>query len=354
MIPKKADPQQHAWCGNSATRFLSRRRDFITLLGGAGVAWPLAARAQQAEQVQRVGVLMGHAEDDPDAKARLAGFRQGLESLGWSEGRNIRLDIRFARGGGGAQVQVLAKELVALQPEVILAHATPLVAALQRETVTIPIVFANITDPVGSGFVASLARPGGNITGLLLFEASITGKWLAILKEVAPHLARAALVVNPQTAPYYDYFLREAQAAAASLAIEVVFSPIGDTAADIERAIEAFASVPNGGLVLPPDANTTFHRDLLIALAARHRLPAVYSDRLFVVAGGLLCYSIDRIDQFRQAASYVDRILRGVKPADLPVQTPTKYETVVNLKTARTLGLTVPPGVLVAADEVIE
>jgi len=325
------------------------RRKFLATLCGAA-AWPLAARAQQPEQVQRVGVLMGHAEDDPDAKARLAGFRRGLESLGWSEGRNIRLDIRFARGG--AQVQVLAKELVALQPEVILANTTPLVAALRRETVAIPIVFANITDPVGSGFVASLARPGGNITGLLLFEASITGKWLAILKEVAPHLARAALVVNPQTAPYYDYFLREAQAAAASLAIEVVFSPIGDTAADIERAIEAFASVPNGGLVLPP--HTTVHRDLLIALAARHRLPAVYSDRLFVVAGGLLCYSIDRIDQFRQAASYVDRILRGVKPADLPVQTPTKYETVVNLKTARTLGLTVPPGVLVAADEVIE
>jgi putative ABC transport system substrate-binding protein len=329
-----------------------RRRQFMALLGGAAAAWPLAARAQQGEQVQRVGVLMGLAEDDPDAKARLAGFRRGLESLGWSEGRNIRLDTRFAPGL--AQVQVLAKELVALQPEVILAHATPLVAALQRETVAIPIVFANITDPVGSGFVASLARPGGNITGLLLFEASITGKWLAILKEVAPHLARAALVINPQTAPYYDYFLREAQAAAASLAIEVVFSPIGGTAADIERAINAFASVPNGGLVLPPDANTTVHRDLLIALAARHRLPAVYSDRLFVVAGGLLCYSIDRIDQFRQAASYVDRILRGVKPADLPVQTPTKYETVVNLKTAKTLGLTVPDKLLVAADEVIE
>jgi len=328
-----------------------KRREFITLLGGAA-PWPLAARAQQAEQVQRVGVLMVQAEDDPDAKARLAGFRQGLESLGWLEGRNIRLDIRFAPGG--AHVQVLAKELVALQPDVILAHTTPATLAVQQETRAIPIVFANIADPVGSGFVASLARPGGNITGLLLFEASITGKWLALLKEVAPHLARAALVVNPQTAPYYDYFLREAQAAAASLAIEVVFSPIGDTAADIERAIEAFASVPNGGLVLPPDANTTFHRDLLIALAARHRLPAVYSDRLFVVAGGLLCYSIDRIDQFRQAASYVDRILRGVKPADLPVQTPTKYETVVNLKTARTLGLTVPPGVLVAADEVIE
>jgi putative tryptophan/tyrosine transport system substrate-binding protein len=236
----------------------------------------------------------------------------------------------------------------------ILAQGTPIVVALLRETLTIPIVFVGLADPIGSGFVASFARPGGNLTGLLLFEASITGKWLAMLKEIAPHLAHAAFVINPKTAPYYDYYLRAAQAAASSLAIELVLNPIENAAADIERAIESFARVPNGGLVLPPDTNTIIHRDFIIGLAARHRLPAVYSDRLFVTAGGLICYSTDRADQYRSAASYVDRILRGAKPADLPVQAPTKFETVINLKTAKALGLTVPNALLVAADEVIE
>ena len=331
---------------------MMRRREFIALLGGAA-AWPLAARAQQVERMRRIGVLMGLPENDPDTNARLAGFRQELERLGWSEGRNIRIDYRFAPAG--ARAPVLAKELVVLQPDVILSNSTPVTAALQRETRTIPIVFTGVTaDPIAEGFVTSLARPDGNVTGLLLFETSVNGKWLAMLKEIAPRLARAALVVNPKTAPYYVYHQRAAEAAASALGIELVLNAVGNTAAEIEGAIESFARVPNGGLVLIPDTNSNLHRDLIISLAARYRFPAVYSDRVFVAAGGLMCYSTSRFDQFRQAASYIDRILRGAKPADLPVQAPTKYETVVNLKTAKALGLTVPPGLLVAADEVIE
>lgn len=328
-----------------------RRRNFITLLGGAA-AWPLTARAQQGERVRRIGVLVGLTEDDPDTEARLAGLRQGLESLGWFEGRNVRINYDFAPAG--AHAQVLAKELVALQPDVILCMGSPATRALQQETSAIPIVFVGVADPIGSGFVASVARPGGNITGFLLFEASITGKWLAMLRNIAPRLARVALAINPKTAVYYEYYLRAAQAAASSLDIELVLTPIENAPANIERAFEAFAGVPNGGLMLPPDTNTNVHRDLIIRLAARHRLPAVYSDRLFVLAGGLMCYGTDRADQFRTASSYVDHILRGAKPADLPVQIPTKYETVINLKTAKALGLTVPSTLLVAADEVIE
>jgi putative tryptophan/tyrosine transport system substrate-binding protein len=329
-----------------------RRREFISLIGGAVAAWPLAARAQQGERMRRIGVLVGLFEDDPDTKVRLAGFQQGLERLGWSEGRNVHIDYRFAPAG--ARAQVLAKELVSLQPDVIVSQASPATGALQRETRTIPIVFVGVADPIGSGFVASLARPGGNITGFLLFEASITGKWLAMLKDIAPNLSRVTLVINPKSAPYYEFYLHAAQAAASSLGLELVLGSIDNAAADIERAFGAFARTPNGGVILPPDTNTIVHRDLLIALAARHRLPTVYSDRLFVTAGGLFCYSTDRADQFRHAASYVDRILKGTRPADLPVQVPTKYETVVNLKTAKALGLTVPPALLVAADEVIE
>jgi len=316
------------------------RRQFITLLGGA-VAWPLVARAQLSEGARQIGVLMGLAEADPDTKARLFGLRQGLEKLGWVEGRNLRIDYRFAPAG--ARAEALAKELVALRPDVILSNASPATAALQRETSVIPIVFTGVADPIGSGFVASLARPGGNITGFLLFEASITGKWLAMLKEVAPDLARAALVIDPKSAPYYQFYLRPAQAAASSLGTELVLAAINNVPTEIEQAIAAFARVPNGALVLAPDTNTNLHRDLIIRLAARHHLPAVYSDRLFVTAGGLMCYSTDRADQFRTAASYIDRILRGAKASDLPVQAPTKYQTVVNLKTARALGLTVPP-----------
>jgi putative tryptophan/tyrosine transport system substrate-binding protein len=329
-----------------------RRREFIATFGGA-VAWPLAARAQQPDRMRRIGVLMALAEDDPEAKARLAAFRQGLEKRGWSEGRNVRIDTRVASDASADQAQVLAKELIALQPDVILTHATPVVAALQRESRAIPIVFAPVADPIGSGFVTSLPRPGGNITGLMYFEASVTGKWLAMLKEIAPRLERAAFVVNPKTAPFYNYYLRAAESLSPSLGIKLVPSLV-ENAADIERSIEAFAQTPNGGLLVTPDTNSIVHRDLIIALAARYSLPAVYYLRLFVVAGGLMSYGADPVDISRQAASYVDRILRGDKPADLPVQAATKFEMSVNLKTAKALGLTVPPGLLVAADEVIE
>jgi putative tryptophan/tyrosine transport system substrate-binding protein len=328
-----------------------RRREFITLLGGAAAAWPLAARGQQGERMRRIGVLVGLAEDYPEIRARLVAFRQGLEKRGWSEGRNVRIDYRFAPAS--AQAQVLAKELVALQPDVILVHSTPVTAALQRESRTIPIVFTAVSDPIGSGFVASLPRPGGNITGVMNYEYSVSGKWLAMLKEIAPSLVRAALMTNPKTATYYDYYLQAAEAAAPSIGIEPVPTFV-ENVTDIERAIASFASAPNGGLVVLPDLTTAVHRDLIIALAAQHRVPAVYYSRYFVAAGGLMSYGIDFVDVFRQAASYVDRILGGDKPADLPVQAATKFETIINFKTAKALGLTVPPGLLVAADEVIE
>jgi len=327
-----------------------KRRRFITLLGGATAAWPLVARAQQGERMRRIGVLMGLPEDDPETKARAAKLRQELERLGWSEDHNIRIDTRFAPAG--VQAQVLAKELVGLRPDVLLAHSAQIAAAVQRETRAIPIVFVNVSDPIGAGFVESLARPGGNVTGLLHYEAGIVGKWLALLKEIAPRLARAALVADPKS-PVYDYFLRSANIAAPSLAIELVPGPV-ENAADIERFFDTFARVSDGGLLLPPDITTITHRDLIVALADQRRLPAVYSFRLFVTAGGLMSYGTDQVEMFGQTASYIDRILRGAKPADLPVQAPTKYETVLNLKTAKALGLTVPPGLLVAADEVIE
>jgi putative ABC transport system substrate-binding protein len=329
-----------------------RRREFVSLSVAAAVSWPVAVRAQQPEPMKRIGVLVGLTEDDPDTKVRLVGLRQGLEGLGWSEGRNVRIDYRFAPAG--TEAQLLAKELIALQPDVLLAMSTPIVTALQRETRTIPIVFVAVADPIGSGFVSSLARPGGNITGFLLFEASTTGKWLELLKQITPNLTHVAVVINPKSAVYYEFYLRAAQAAASSLGIDIVLAPIENDPAKISGAFEAFARAPNGGLVLPPDTNTNVHRDLIISLAARYRLPAVYSDRNFVTAGGLLCYGTDRADQFRIAASYVDRVLHGAKPTDLPVQVPTKYETVINQKTAKALGLTVPPALLVAADEVIE
>ena len=326
-----------------------KRREFITLIGGAA-AWPLVARAQQPERIRRIAVLMGLAEDDPETKARLARFKENIEKLGWSEGRNVRIDVRFAPAG--AQAQMVAKDLIALQPDVILAHSAQVAAALQKETRTIPVVFVNVSDPIGAGFITSLARPGGNFTGVLHYEVGILGKWLEMLKEIAPTVARAALLGDPKS-PVYNYFVRAGQAPAQSLAIELVPTPV-ESAADVERSIELFARAPNGGLMLPPDVTTITHRDLVLALAARYRLPAVYPFRLFVAAGGLMSYGTDQIDMFGQTATYVDRILRGAKPADLPVQTPTKYETTLNLKTAKALGLTVPPGLMVAADEVIE
>jgi putative tryptophan/tyrosine transport system substrate-binding protein len=328
-----------------------RRRDFIKVIGGGAVAWPLAARAQQDGRVRHVGVLLNFAKDDPEAKARVAAFQQGLENRGWSEGRNIRIDYRFT-AVRAEYISGLAKELIALQPEVILAHSTANAAQLQREGSTIPIVFVNVSDPIGQNFIASLARPGGNLTGVLHLEASIVGKWMAMLKEIAPHVTRAALLGNRNTTSF-DYFLQSAQTMTPSLAIKMVPSDV-ENATDIERAIESFAREPDGGLILPPDLTTIVHRNLVIALAARHRLPAVYPLRTFVEAGGLMSYGTDQNDMFRLAAFYVDRILRGDKPAELPVRAPTRFETSINVKTAKALGLTVPPGLLVAADVVIE
>jgi putative ABC transport system substrate-binding protein len=328
-----------------------RRREFIAFVGGAA-AIPLSAHAQQPERTRRIGVFMATAENDPETKPRLSGFRQELEKLGWSEGHNVEFDTRFAAAPNVDQARAFAKELIALQPEVILAQSTPITAAFQQETRAVPIVFVFVNDPIGSGFIANLARPGGNITGLTLFEASAAGKWLAMLKEIAPNLARAGLLFNPKTTSFADY-VRDTEAMATSLGMELMPGPI-ENAADVRRTIESFSQLPNCGVVIPPDATTVVHRNLIIELANQHRLPAVFPFRLFVVSGGLMSYGINFVDVFRQAASYVDRILRGEQPADLPVQAPTKYETVLNLKTARTLGLTVPSTLLVRADEVIE
>jgi putative ABC transport system substrate-binding protein len=328
-----------------------RRRHVLSLLGGAAVLWPNAARAQQ-DSVRRIGVLVASAENDADIQARLAGFFEALDKLGWSNGRNLRIDIHYAASGAD-RYPALAKELVASQPDVIFAHSTPIVVALQRETRALPVVFVSVSDPVGSGVVPSLARPGGNLTGVLQYEAGITGKWLAMLKEIAPLTAQAAFLANPKTTAY-DFFLRSAKAVAQSLAIELVPTPVENDAAEIGHVIETFARAPDRGLLLVSDSTTLMHRDLIISLAARYRLPAVYPFRIFVTSGGLMSYDTDQVEVFRLAASYVDRILRGTKPADLPVQAPTKYQTVLNLKTASALGLDVPPSLLVRADEIIE
>ncbi len=302
--------------------------------------------------MRRIGVLLPFAENDAEAKSHLSALAQELKRLGWSQDRNIRIDVRYAAGMAD-QYRPLAMELTALQPDVFLSESTPAAAALKQETGTIPIVFVGVSDPVGSGFVTSLARPGGDLTGMMQYESGILGKWLSMLKEVAPHLTRVAFVANPKFKGY-DYFWGFAQAAAPALAIELVPSQIGSDAADVERAIESFARMPDGGLLFVPDATTIANRDLVIALATRYRLPAVYPWRFFVTAGGLMSYGIDNVDVLQKAASYVDRILRGAKPADLPVQAPTRFEAAVNLKTAKALGLTIPPTLLATADEVIE
>ena len=328
-----------------------RRRDFIACIGGA-LAWPVRARAQQPDRARRIGVLLPYADSDPEAQSHLSVITQELKRLGWSQDRNIRIDARFAAGIAD-QYPLLAKELAGLQPDVMLSKSTPAAAALKQETRSIPIVFVGVSDPVGSGFVTSLARPAGDLTGMMQYESGITGKWLAMLKEVAPRLARVAFIANPKFRGY-EYFWRSAEAAARTLAIELTPNQISNNAADIEHSIELFAQTPDGGLLFVPDATIIAHRDLVITLAARHRLPAVYPWRYFVTAGALMSYGIDNIDVLQKAASYVDRILRGAKPADLPVQAPTKYETAVNLTTAKALGLTIPPTLLATADEVIE
>jgi putative ABC transport system substrate-binding protein len=329
-----------------------RRREFIVLAGRVATVWPLAARAQQSPQLRRIGALMVLAADDARTKAHLAGLRDGLAQLGWVESSTIHCDYRFA-GGDPDQFSVLVKELVRLHPEVIFAQSTPVAAALQRETRAIPIVFVEVSDPIGSGFITSLAHPGGNLTGIIQYEPGIAGKWLAMLKEIAPNLMRVALLANPKGTAY-GYFLRNAAAAASSLGIEIISSPV-DNVADIERLISSLARQDNGGLLCPPETFITAHRDLVIALAAKYRLPAVYAWHEFVTDdGGLMSYGIDLVDVYRQSASYVDRILRGANPADLPVQSPTKYETALNLKTAKALGFSVPASLLVRADVVIE
>jgi len=297
--------------------------------------------------------LIALPESDPELKKWLAAFGQALERLGWSENRNVHLDYRFTPAG--AHARDLAKELLALQPDVVLAFSTPATAAFQQETRTVPIVFIGIADAVGQGLVPSLTHPRGNLTGLTMYEASVSGKWLEMLREIEPQLARAAFVLNPKTAPYYDFYMRGAKSAGPSLGIEPVLSPIENDATDIEHAITAFAhATPKGGLVVPGDSTTNAHRDLIVSLAARHRLPAVYTNEFFVTAGGLMSYGVDWVNEFGQAAFYVDRILRGANPRELPIQAATKFVTALNVKTAKALGLAVPPGLLVAADRVIE
>jgi putative ABC transport system substrate-binding protein len=327
-----------------------QRREFITLLGGAAT-WPLAARAQQPERMRRIGVLMSRAWDDPQGQARLAAFQQALQQLGWSDGRNMRIDLRWGENDAD-RARRYAQELVALAPDIFLADATISVAALQHATRSLPIVFGTVADPVGAGFVDSLSRPGGNITGFMVFEYGFSGKWLELLKQIAPQVTRAAVLRNAATSVGIAEF-STIQAVAPSLGVEVTPIGVSDTR-EIERAVEAFARSANGGLIMTGGALSPVTRDLIITLAARHKLPAIYPFRDMVTAGGLVSYSPDYAEGFRRAAGYVDRILKGAKPADLPVQAPTKYELVVNLKTAKAIGLEVPHTVLARADEVIE
>ena len=327
------------------------RREFIMLLGGAAAAWPLAARAQQREKMRRIGVLMPFAADDPEAMARIGAFLQGLGELGWTVGRNLRIDYRWDTGEA-VRTRNSAAELLALAPDVILATGTPSLVAVQQITRTVPIVFVNVADPVGAGFVASLASPGGNTTGFALFEYGLSAKWLELLKEIAPRVTRAAVLRDPTNAAGIGQW-GAIQSVAPSLAVELSPIDVRD-AREIEHAVTAFARSSNSGLIVPGGAAINFHRELIITLAARHRLPAVYPFRFFVTSGGLISYGPDSIDSYRRAAGYIDRILKGEKPADLPVQAPTKYELVINLKAAKALGLTVPPTLLARADEVIE
>jgi len=329
-----------------------KRRQFITLLGGAA-SWPLAAHAQQGERMRRIGVLMGDfPENAPEARAIVAAFREELQKLGWTEGRNIQIDFRWAAADIEA-MQRFAKELVGSQPELIFSTNTPATATLLQQTRTIPIVFVQVTDPVGSGFVASIPRPGGNVTGFITMAPTMAGKWVEMLKEIAPQVKRAAFLFNPATAPYFEYYLNPFKAAAPSFAVEAIAAPAHDVS-ELESVIAAQASAPNGGLIAMPDSFTITNRLEIISLAARHRLPAVYAFRFFAELGGLLSYGNDIVDNYRRAATYVDRVLKGAKPSELPVQAPVKFELVINLKTAKALGLVVPVQLQQRADEVIE
>jgi putative ABC transport system substrate-binding protein len=327
-----------------------RRRDFIRVVVGSAAALPFATRAQETDRVRRIGVLMTGTPDDAEGKSRLAAFQRGLQELGWITGSNLQIDYRWANDN--THRRQYAAELIALAPAVILASISPSTAALQEATHTVPIVFAAVTDPVGQGFVASLPHPGGNITGFALYEYGISTKWLELLKEVAPHLIRVGVLRDP-TLPFTSGELGAMQGVAPSLRLDVSAINVRD-AGEIERGIATFARQPNGGLVTLGSPVMLTHHDLIVTLAARHRLPAIYTTRYFVTGGGLMSYGPDRNDLYRRAAGYVDRILRGEKPADLPVQAPTKYELIVNLKAAKALGLTVSPSLLARADEVLE
>lgn len=330
-----------------------RRREFLSLVGGAAV-WSFGARAQQPQRMRRVGVLSNAGESDPEAQSMVAALHQTLRKFGWIEGRNIQFDHRWA-AGNTARIADLAKQLVALQPDVLVAHTSVPVIALQKETTTIPIVFVQVADPIGSGFINSLAHPGGNITGFSSFEPSMGGKWVELLKEIAPGTSRMAFLFNPKTAPYANtgYYQASFDAAAASLAIALTATPVS-SAGEIETAVGALGYDHGDGLIVIPDSFNIVHRARIIGLAALHRVPAIYPYSFAIREGGLISYGVDQVDLFRGAASYVDRILKGEKPADLSAQTPTKFESVINLKVAKALGLTVPSSLLAAADEVIE
>jgi putative tryptophan/tyrosine transport system substrate-binding protein len=327
-----------------------KRREFISLLGGAAAAWPLAASAQQGEGMRRVAVLENLPEGDPDTLTMVSAFRQRLQELGWSDGRNARMEVRWS-GGDADRLPALGAQLVALKPDVILGRSTPVVAALRQASATIPIVFVNANDPIRSGFVQNFARPGGNITGFISWDSKIGGKWLEILKEIDPSVVRVGLLHNPQT--YTGQQNESITAGAAALGITLTALPFRE-AIEIERGIEDFARQANSGLLVLPDSSTVSHRDLIVKLAEQHHVPAIYPFHAFMTSGGLAYYGASTGPQYRQAAEYVDRILRGATPADLPVQAPTKYELIINLKTAKAIGITVPPSLLTRADQVIE
>lgn len=329
-----------------------RRRDVIALIGGAA-AWPLLARAQPPDQMRRIAVLMGVADVDPEGQSDVAALRAGLKELGWSEGHNLEIDLRWSAGNAN-RMRVLAAELVSLQPDVIVANATGPTTTLRQATETIPIVFVQVSDPIGSGFIASLARPGGNLTGFSMYELSMAGKWLQILKEIAPEVTRVAVMFNPQTAPYVPrYYLSSLEPAALQFKVELIKTPVQSSTA-IEDVINGLAQPAGGGLAVMPDSFVLVHRELIVGLATKHRLPSISPYRSFTVDGGLISYGVNVPDLFRRSATYVDRILKGDKPADLPVQQPTRFELIANLKTAGALGLIVPSILLATADELIE
>ena len=331
---------------------MMRRREFITLLGGAAAAWPLAARAQQPLRMRHIGVLMGVAESDPGSLTRIAAFRRGLADLGWAVGRNIHLEYRWAAGDIDRN-RAYAAELVALAPDVLVANGTPALTALRDATHSIPIVFVVVNDPVAQGFIANLARPGGNITGFSFLEYSMLGKSLELLKQLAPSTHRFAVMFNPETTPHYTVFLRSFETVPPPRPLEIMATPIG-AEADIEQAVAQIGREPGGGLIVPPDTFTLVHRGLIIRTAAQHRVPAIFSYRQFVREGALIAYGPDTTDIFQRSASYVDRVLKGANPGDLPVQAPNKFELAINVKTARRLGLDLPPTLLGLADEIIE